>query len=217
MASGNANAFFRKAIQGFVGASINWGSDTIKASLGRMSSLGKAVTGATNATPIVITSTAHGYANGDWVLITGVGGNTNANGVFKVANQAANTFELTDPLTGANIAGNAAYTSGGYVISLDAFQYVADLPSSGAGIIVRSSALASKTSTLGVLDAADVTFSAVSAGAALDAIVIFKDTGSDATSPLVLIACTATGLPVTPNGGDITITWDNGNFKIGMP
>lgn len=73
----------------------------------------KAITGATNATPIVVTSTAHGFANGQLVYIERVGGNTNANGRRLVANVAANTFELQDPTTGLNVAGNGAYTSGG--------------------------------------------------------------------------------------------------------
>lgn len=66
-----------------------------------------AITGATNATPIVVTSTAHGLANGSWVFIAGVGGNTAANGHRQVANIAANTFELVGSV------GNGAYTSGG--------------------------------------------------------------------------------------------------------
>jgi hypothetical protein len=44
--------------------------------------------------------------------------------------------------------------------------------------------------------------------------VIYKDTGTAATSPLIAYIDTATGLPVTPNGGDITVTWDNGSNKI---
>jgi hypothetical protein len=69
---------------------------------------GQAITGATNATPIVITANAHGLANGDEVYISGVGGNTAANGTWIVANQTTNTFELTGSV------GNGAYTSGGY-------------------------------------------------------------------------------------------------------
>lgn len=70
------------------------------------------VTGATNATPIVITATSHGLQNGQVVTIANVGGNTAANGTFKVANKATSTFELTT-LADANVAGNGAYTSGG--------------------------------------------------------------------------------------------------------
>lgn len=216
MASADKGNFFRLGLNSFANAGINFGSDTIKLSLARMSSIGsaaKAITGATNATPIVITATSHGYANGDWVAITGVGGNANANGVFKVANQATNTFELTDPITGANIAGSGAYTSGGYVINLDTVQYYSSVSS---GIVATSSAVSSKTSTLGVLDFADVTFSAVGSGAACDVLILWKDTTVSGTSPLLVIIISATGLPVTPNGGDITVTIDSGAFKFAM-
>lgn len=69
--------------------------------------------------------------------------------------------------------------------------------------------IGSKTFTNGLFDGADVTFSAVPAGPSLEAIVIFIDTGSAATSRLVAYIDTGvTGLPVTPNGGDIAILWN---------
>ena len=77
----------------------------------------KNITGATQANPCVITSNAHGFSNGDEVYITGAGGMTQINGRnFKVANVAANTFELQD-LYGNNVNSSAytAYTSGGTV------------------------------------------------------------------------------------------------------
>ncbi|BBK37681.1 bacteriophage protein [Allostella sp. ATCC 35155] len=67
--------------------------------------------------------------------------------------------------------------------------------------------LASITRTNGVLDAANPTFTTV-AGDEAELIVIFKDTGTAGTSPLLLHIDDATGLPVTPNGGDITIEWN---------
>lgn len=73
----------------------------------------KTITAASNATPIVITSAAHGYLTDDRITIAAVGGNTNANGTFKIKIQSANTFALYNEATGAPIAGNAAYTSGG--------------------------------------------------------------------------------------------------------
>ncbi len=73
--------------------------------------------------------------------------------------------------------------------------------------------LTSKTVTGGVLDAADVTFSAVPT-AAVKYCAIYKDTGSAATSPLIALFDTAVGLPVSTNGGDIIIAWDNGANKI---
>ena len=72
----------------------------------------KTITGATNANPISITSTAHGYPGGDEVEIAGVGGNTNANGLRKVVFVDADHYTLTD-LLGINVAGNGTYTSGG--------------------------------------------------------------------------------------------------------
>jgi hypothetical protein len=65
----------------------------------------KNITGATNASPIVVTSVAHGYSNGDKVFISGVGGNTAANGVWIISNVAANTFRLVGS------TGNGTYTA----------------------------------------------------------------------------------------------------------
>ncbi len=65
----------------------------------------------------------------------------------------------------------------------------------------------------GAADGADVTFTSVS-GPTIEAIVIYRDTGTEATSPLIAYIDTATGLPITPNGGDIIVTWDNGANKI---
>jgi hypothetical protein len=76
-----------------------------------------------------------------------------------------------------------------------------------------SGALASKTYTAGVFNAANVTLTAVT-GSAVNYIVIYADSGTDSTSRLIALIDTATGLPVTPNGGDITITWDTGTNKI---
>ena len=72
----------------------------------------KTVSGATNATPIVVTATSHGYSDGDYVNITGVVGTTACNDLHVVANKTSNTFELTTP-AGTNVAGNGSYSSGG--------------------------------------------------------------------------------------------------------
>jgi len=72
----------------------------------------KTVSGATNATPIVVTATSHGYSDGDFVNITGVVGNTACNDLHIIQNKTSNTFELTTP-AGANVAGNGSYSSGG--------------------------------------------------------------------------------------------------------
>lgn len=77
----------------------------------------------------------------------------------------------------------------------------------------ESGAFASKDVTDGVFDAADITFSSVT-GATVEALVIFKDTGTAANDLLIAYIDSATGLPATPNGGDITIQWDSGANKI---
>jgi hypothetical protein len=84
---------------------------------------------------------------------------------------------------------------------------------SGGGIVATSSAFTAKTATGGACDAADVTFTAVS-GASVEAILIWSDSGTPSTSPLIAWIDTATGLPITPNGGDIIVVWDNGANKI---
>ena len=80
-------------------------------------------------------------------------------------------------------------------------QYAADIPPSAR--IAGPVTLTAKATTGGAADAADCTFTSVS-GATINAIVIYKDTGTEATSPLIAYIDTATGLPITPNGGDIT-------------
>lgn len=90
-------------------------------------------------------------------------------------------------------------------------QYLADIAPSAR--VSGAVTLAGKSTTNGAADANDVTFSAVS-GAQLEAIVLYKDTGVEGTSPLIAWIDTAAGLPITPNGGDIIVTWDNGVNKI---
>ncbi len=101
--------------------------------------------------------------------------------------------------------------TGSYTINLSTDEFLSDI-ASGARV-ATSGNLASKSSTGGTADAADVTFTAVS-GNQCSLIVVYKDTGTAGTSPLILAIDTATNLPVTPNGGDITVQWDNGTNKI---
>ena len=70
----------------------------------------KSVSDATNATPIeVTTTTAHGLVDGHRVTVASVGGNTGANGTFRIRVTATDKFELIDS------AGTGSYTSGGTV------------------------------------------------------------------------------------------------------
>ena len=98
-----------------------------------------------------------------------------------------------------------------YTPNLSTHQYLSDVP--GAARVGTPQTLGTKTSTAGVADAADATFPAVT-GDPSEYLLIYKDTGVEGTSPLIALIDTATGLPVTPNGGDITVAWDNGANKI---
>lgn len=75
-----------------------------------------------------------------------------------------------------------------------------------------SGLFSSKTTASGIADAANITLEAVS-GNSVESIVIYADTG---TSRLIAFIDTATGLPVTPNGGNITISWSDAASKIFM-
>ncbi len=79
--------------------------------------------------------------------------------------------------------------------------------------VATSSALGSKTTTAGVSDAADVTLSSVT-GDVSESVDIYQHTGTESTSLMIANIDTATGLPVTPNGGNITVQWDSGANKI---
>ena len=80
----------------------------------------KTITGVTQANPAVVTATAHTFANGDTVTITGVVGMTQLNNnSYTVANATANTFELN----ATNSTGFTAYASGGAVTLNDATAY----------------------------------------------------------------------------------------------
>lgn len=77
-----------------------------------------AVTAATNTAPIQITTIpAHGYRNGQHVLISGVSGNTAANGAFMIANATTNTFTLQKEVDGSSVSGNGSFSGQGAVSS----------------------------------------------------------------------------------------------------
>ena len=61
--------------------------------------------------PIVITSTAHGFEDGDMVEQVGILVNTAANGSFIVDNKTANTYEIV-ALDGTATTGNGDYDEG---------------------------------------------------------------------------------------------------------
>lgn len=83
---------------------------------------------------------------------------------------------------------------------------------------IATATLSSKTVTSGVFDAADATFSNVT-GDQAEALVIYHDVQVGGTtdannSTLIAYIDTATGLPITPSGGDITVAFSDGANKI---
>ena len=88
----------------------------------------------------------------------------------------------------------------------------ADVPNSA---VVSEANLISKTITSGVFDADDATFTSVS-GANCEALILYHTDVQSGNSGSRLIAYidTASGLPILPNGGDITVRFSSGASKI---
>ena len=106
------------------------------------------------------------------------------------------------------------------IVLLDAADYtknlatdndLADIPAPAR--VATSGNLAGKTVAAGGADANNVTLTTVT-GDQSEEIVVYQDTGVESTSRLICNIDTATGLPVTPNGGNIDVNWDDGANKI---
>ena len=132
-----------------------------------------------------------------------------ANALYPRWKQALLEFTANNDLDGQTV--KVALVTAGYTYS-SANQFYSSV---SASVIGTPQTLGAKTFTNGVFDAADVLFTAVT-GAQVVSLVIFIDTGNAATSPLVAFIDTGvTNLPVTPNGGDIAITWNpSGIFSL---
>lgn len=91
-----------------------------------------------------------------------------------------------------------------YTVSINTHEFRSSVPA--AARVASFGPLTGKTSALGVLQSANFTFPTVT-GDQAEALIYWVNTGSDATSRLLIFVDTATsGLPVTPNGGDINVT-----------
>jgi len=102
-----------------------------------------------------------------------------------------------------------------------AHKFVSDVTTASGVLHVTSAALGTKTITSGVADAADVTFTAVTANASNHSVLVFQSSavtgGADVAATaqrLIAWIDTGTNFPIVPNGGDVTIAWDNGANKI---
>ncbi len=104
-----------------------------------------------------------------------------------------------------------ALVSDGYVANAATHEFLTALNGFTIG---TAQALTGATVTNGVFDAADVAWSAVPVGSTAAGVVIYKDTGNPDTSPLLVMINYITGFPLVTNGGDITVQWDNGSYRI---
>jgi hypothetical protein len=112
----------------------------------------------------------------------------------------------------ANIAPYVALVDTGTYTYSSSHQFYSSL----SGIVGTDQQITTPTATNGTFDGDDVTFTAVT-GSSVEALVIYrKNAGANTTWRLVLYEDTSvTGLPVTPNGGNIVVTWNaSGIFTI---
>lgn len=176
---------FPKGLEAFSDKQIDWNTDTIRCLLLTAvadTSL-KIITAATNANPAVLTSTSHGLTVNDIVCIGKVGGNLSVNGVFRVnTTPDANTFTLKSLRDGLVVQGSGTYTSGGFLLNLTTATNRQDID---AGQLGTAQALGSPTLVNGELDAADVSFTAVT-GAEVIGAFIYRDSGATATDRLLV-------------------------------
>lgn len=100
-----------------------------------------------------------------------------------------------------------------------AHKFLSDVTATGT--LVSTQTLTTPTVTNGVAGADSVTFLSVPTGAPIPALLVYQSSapggGADLATTAQRLICfidAATGLPVTPNGGNINITWDTGSNKI---
>ena len=132
-----------------------------------------------------------------------------ANAIYPLYKQAILTGGANTNMSSTNVR-VALVDTGTYSYNA-AHEFLTSL----TGVIGTAQLIGTKTFTNGVFDGDNVTYTAVS-GANAEALVIYIDTGTAGTSRLVAFIDTGvTGLPVTPNGGDITVTWNaSGIFAL---
>ena len=99
-----------------------------------------------------------------------------------------------------------------YTPNLATDQFLSVVP--GGALIGAAVTLASKTNVAGVCGAADISFTGLSSAPTIEALLIYKDTGSPASSPLIALIDTATGLPVAAGATQVDVHWATGANKI---
>lgn len=82
-----------------------------------------------------------------------------------------------------------------------------------SGVVGTPQTITGKTNVLGVLDALDTLFAALT-GSQVTQAVVYKDTGVAATSPLLFHLNSGNNLPITPDGTDLNWKWSEEVAKI---
>lgn len=98
-----------------------------------------------------------------------------------------------------------------YTVNLATHDNLDDV--AAAARVATSGAISGKTVTDGVANCSAISWTSVS-GDVSEAVIFYKHTGTESTSRLICYIDNATGLPVTPNGGNITFTPDSGANKL---
>jgi hypothetical protein len=208
--------FFPKGLQDFVAGLLDWDAHDFKVALYKLDgtltdTAIKAITGATNANPVVYTvASTTGWNNGDIVVIRGILGNLSANQTGRITVINGTTFSMTTLKGNLNVQGSAAYTSGGCAINLTIADRREDIDAAQVGGV--SANLGSKTNVNGTIDAADPTGMTLNdtahamviyrdaAGAANDQLMHFHD-GKQVVTVAADAASSATTLWVEPLAG----------------
>lgn len=226
---------FLKGREGFLAGDIGWNKQKFKCIITDMNDAGPSpgawvITGVTssgvapNILATLSTSAAHGLAAGQVVELFLIGGATQLNGIF-VVNSVPTTTSFTIAM-GSTVV--SAYTSGGYLANLSLTFLSQFVPA--VGRVSTTGALdithASHTVTNGIANTHPVTFPSVPGPDPVEAMIIVRtallpaDADLADTAQRLIWANTpstpgASGLPVTPNGGNLDITFNpQGLFGI---
>lgn len=103
--------------------------------------------------------------------------------------------------------------NGSYTVNLATHEYYS---SPQGAVVAGPETLGTPTIVNGAADGDNVTFSGVT-GPSIESIILYKFVSVPGDSPLLAYIDQATGLPITPNSGDIIVTWDSGPNRIFKP
>ena len=135
------------------------------------------------------------------------------NAVYDKARQSFLDAQI--PWSSGNMKAVLVQTTGGsaYTVNLATHQFLTDV--SVGSRIGTTGNLMSKSSTTGVAGSADVATFVTSTPALVGgAVILYYDTGVEATSRLIAYIDTAVGLPITTDGSNVAVTWGAIDPKI---